>query len=517
MGKVRGRVLVLETGAPVVNVVVAAFDLDAASDSATLNLRAASRLGSAATDGQGGFTIEFPDRDVIDGGEREARPDLLVAVFPPDIAGTSETTEAAPLYRSPRPRPDAGREESFVILLPDRLLRERGVPLFGARSISDPDELRASLATSLRQRARSAGVVREVLRPEAEQRTAVRRKTRQQLLRLMGGQPHRGARPDRFVPAGSDGQDVVAEARQSGVERLASFAPRGMRVRLTKDLIDSLGLEVDAQGNLAHEHTISQAQFEEMLGPYLATPVRVFDPLLACRITHQSESVTDASGSSSSGSPTPVPSAEGNGSSPPPAPLPPEQLHAEILKEVEALLSPADGTADAMRPNADLIAKNLALELASAPADGPALHDFHHLQIAWSNVWTAVVDERLATQMAKLYQTVVELVDWGEAHPDLSEVTELDDFLRMLEESLEVSAGIYGDAGEGTSMVAAEEMVHQGKSLIETGKDLLGLGGKDLGPDLVNQGKEVVGTGVDLVEGGVNVIKSFTPSLPSLW
>jgi hypothetical protein len=511
MGVVRGRILVLESGAPVANVVVAAFDLDAASDSATLRLRAASRLGSAATGAQGEFFIEFPDSAVIDAAEREARPELLVAVFPPDIAGASDTTDITPLYRSPRPRPDAGREESFVILLPERLLREAGVPLFGVRSDGGPEDVRAALATGLEEVTATADVLREVLRPQVAQRTTARRKTRQELLRMMGGLPHRGARPDRFVPAGNDREAAVAEARRSGVERLASFQPSGMRVRLTKDLIDSLGLEVDGQGNLAHDHKISKIHFEEILGHYLAAPVRVFDPLLTCRITHQAGSVTESDSEPVPSDPSPLPAASGDGSSPP-STLPAEQLHAEILREVQAVLASHNGSADAMRPDADVIAKNLAMELASAPADGPALHDFHHLQVAWSNVWTAVVDERLIDQMAKLYQNVVELVDWGEANPDLSEITELDEFLRMLEESLEVSAGIYGEFGAAGGIAEAEEMVHQGKSLIETGKDLLmNPPGSDLGSDVLSKGKEIVNTGTDLVNTGGKILSSFSP------
>ncbi|MCP4421048.1 MAG: hypothetical protein GY805_30930 [Chloroflexi bacterium] len=98
-----------------------------------------------------------------------------------------------------------------------------------------------------------------------------------------------------------------------------------------------------------------------------------------------------------------------------------------------------------VRPNAGMIEKDLAVELTGGPADGPALHDFHNLQIAWDDVWTTIVDGRLAGKMAELYKKVVEVVDWGEANPDPSEIKELEQFLLNLEEAIETATGISED------------------------------------------------------------------------
>jgi len=506
MGRIKGRVLLYETGAPVANVVVAAFDIDSSADAALLAVRSMDRLGSAATDERGEFLIEFTEAEFLDAADRERRPDILLAIYPPDIAGTRQPEEVAPLYRSQHPRSDAGREEGFVILLPAQLLRERGVPVFHTGREPTHESVSASIARTVSNRAATAKIVREALRPEVSRRSMVRKTARQAALRLMGGMPHRGASADRFVPHGADGTTVVTAARRAGVERLASMEPRGMRVRLAKGVGEALGLELDANGNLAHAHKVSSDQFERFFGIYVATGVRLLDPLQACKVSHQLRSLTANNGAVlGTASAEALPPSDGG--SPAAAGTLPDEVHAEILKRVQDVilsLSAEPNAASALRPDSAFIAKDLTIELTSGPADGPALHDFHHLQVAWDNVWTAVVDESLAGKMADLYHQVVEVVDWGDAEPDLSELSELESFTAMLEESLEVAAGLYGAQGAPTSVVDAEDLIHQGKSLIDAGKEIV-FGGK-MGDDITEKGKKIIKTGSDLVTQGADAL-----------
>lgn len=524
MGRITGRVLVYETGAPVPNVVVAAFDADASDDLATLRPRAMDRLGSAATDERGAFVFEFGDAEFRHPPDDEPRPDIVIAVYPPDIAEPRGPEERPPLYWSHRARTEAGRDEGFVILLPARLLRERAIPVFGGADTPQPDDPQGFLAKALADRARHAGIVREALRPEIERRATVRRTARQHVLRMMGGTPHPGGLADRFVPAGSDASTTLTAARRSGLARLASLEPRGMRVALTDDVAGALGVERDASGNLSRAHSITRDQFERFFG-HAAIGVRVLDPLNACKVTRQLDAfhtgvgngqgaATPAAPGSSTATEEPIPATPGS------AAALAGLVHTEILEHLrEAALSlpPGGETGSGMGPDLvaiakDAIAATLTAELSSGPADGPALHDFHHLQVAWDSVWTAVVDEHLAGKMAGLYQTIVETVDWGTSEPDLSEVNELERFLAMLEESLEVSAGLFAaDAGAGTSVIEAEEKIHQGKSLLDVGRDLLSIpkppgGGLD---GLTKKGEQIIEKGGDLIEDGVDAVTSI--------
>jgi hypothetical protein len=145
----------------------------------------------------------------------------------------------------------------------------------------------------------------------------------------------------------------------------------------------------------------------------------------------------------------------------------------------------------------------LDVELSGGPADGPAFHDFHHLQIAWDDVWTASVDEQLAAKMAELFEQTVEIVDWGNIQPDLSEVSELEDFLDMLEEALKAGAGALGVdldelASGAASPKASESFVDQVFGQLDEIKDLgnkLGDMGKGLMEKGINEGAEVAGYG----------------------
>ncbi|MCP4425984.1 MAG: hypothetical protein GY803_15945, partial [Chloroflexi bacterium] len=460
MRKINGRVLLYETGVPISNLIVAAYDIDPSGEPGRVRFRATDRLGSAVTNANGEFSIEFTEEDFYDRSDREGRPDIVIAIFPPEIAGADQPQESEPLYISSQTRIDAGREEGFAVFLPTQLLRERGIPLFPRPDTPETEDVQESLRRTIEERARAVSLVREALRPEMERRLTVRKSAKQQVARLMGGMPRPGTIADRFVPVGADAAPILKSARNAGIERLAAIKPRGMRLRLTPEMVEAFDLEIDDDGNLAGSQAITNAQFEEFFGHHLATPVLVIDPLLACRVEKQVKNFTDEAEPNTEHSP----STAADVSSPPDESDSLSSIvHDEILKQVQdtiLAMTLDNDTGIGVRPNAGMIEKDLAVELTGGPADGPALHDFHNLQIAWDDVWTGVVNGSLVGKMAELYQEIVEVMDWGEAQPDLSEISEIEEFLNMLEEALEVSNTIIGIEPDSSALntVQMEEL-----------------------------------------------------------
>jgi hypothetical protein len=106
--RITGTVAEQETGRPLANLVVRAFDRDLVFDD---------KVGFATTDERGGFEIRYSSEDFSD--LREARPDLYLRVF--DAEGTYlllETTDAI--------RWDASPDESYQLFVPGASLRRAG-------------------------------------------------------------------------------------------------------------------------------------------------------------------------------------------------------------------------------------------------------------------------------------------------------------------------------------------------------------------------------------------------------
>jgi hypothetical protein len=136
MATVSGRVLVRETGRPVPDVIVAAYEVPRHAGRQPMDRR---RVGSVVTGPDGSFSFSVPSAERapgVSGGEDEhfeaervEGADLVLAVHPPSVAGASHSL-GVPLHLLTLPAAERGGNEEFVVFLPQQLLRERGVPPF---------------------------------------------------------------------------------------------------------------------------------------------------------------------------------------------------------------------------------------------------------------------------------------------------------------------------------------------------------------------------------------------------
>ena len=106
--RITGTVAEQETGRPLANVVVRAFDRDLVFDD---------KIGFAVTDGEGRFEIRYASDDFSD--LRESQPDLYLRVY--DANGTALLLETSDAIRW-----NASRDESYRLLVPAAALRRAG-------------------------------------------------------------------------------------------------------------------------------------------------------------------------------------------------------------------------------------------------------------------------------------------------------------------------------------------------------------------------------------------------------
>ncbi len=483
MGAVVGRVVQLETGAPVSNLVVAAFDMDPATDAERSDLRRAHRLGSAVVTADGSFRIEFAEehlRATMAGHAR--RPDITLALYRPHVAGAAGNPEAEPLYVTRAPRQGAAREEAFVVMVP------RGVWGPGpTRTASQrPAEPVEGVVRDMASRAAFDSAMSRVMAPVVARQLAVRAQGAALARDVLGAARRRqGAAAELFVPPGQSTVEATKTARAAGLRRLRDIAPRvkPLVIRTDSRGLKKLGFQQTQSGvwvSPAGGTTLSKVEAQAGPGVFTTDAMRAFNAIDLCQSMHAGEPDAVASNGGSPAAPsddaagTPGPPTAGNldaggtatgtggasdngGSATGGGSAPVEGLQADVLALARAAVYGLDIDSPAqlaLRPNADAVKTGLSVDLPGGPADQASLHDFHTLQVAWRDVWTAIIDAKTQQQLIEVYEALVPVVDWGSIASDTSEITELRDFLAHLKDATEVAAKAAG-AGDPPAELAA--------------------------------------------------------------
>src|SRR6185436_13646017 len=93
-------------------------------------------------------------------------------------------------------------------------------------------------------------------------------------------------------------------------------------------------------------------------------------------------------------------------------PLSSEDIPRHLAHLLETMTSPEEQVLNGLTPratNANVQKQIKELSLEKSPADTPAYHDFHSLQIAFEHVWQEAVDEGILDLSEDIYETIVEL------------------------------------------------------------------------------------------------------------
>lgn len=421
--RVTGLILVKETRAPVANVVVELFDLEGWKDpeqsdatgregeprSARIDprralgedlagLEQAKRLGSCLSDGSGRFLIQPQASDLALGKRSESRPDLLMLILAPDEPGLGLAKRV--LHLSLDVRFNAASAEAQLVLLPSALLQEHGIP-FGDAAPPDKSAARARVDAHVRElehrEAFDAGVAAyhgKAVERDRTARAAYRGTVKRKLVPELPHIPTRG----QFVSDGSDLPDRHAEAVSAGVTALnkalqpASSQGIAVNLYLTDDELHTLvGNSASAIVEVPGDK-VDPFLFRSETGAGLinGNPIAAYCGAEsgdeACARDHLNLGHPHAS----------------RPAAPKPDPDTGAIDEADVLAYLDRLVRDIPSPDAVLRPelgksrDGAAVAESVStFSLQKGPAEVPAFHDFHVVQLAFPHVWQQLFDESI--------------------------------------------------------------------------------------------------------------------------
>lgn len=372
------------------------------------------RIGSVLTDRSGRFELEYDDKAFRVRNAKEKRPDLVIFVLGPEHA-TRRTVASRLLHYNMILRVNAGRVEHYVIGLSPKNLAARGVTWLDGRR--DPVRHLArekeNIDSAKQVKDHTSSLIRGLLAPGAALRTRVRNFRAALGPKLLKAD----AAASRFYV--ERGESVAAKHRDAiiaGVTRLRDFVlPHGIRMYLTPLDLGRAGIDTGGlSGGGAVEVSACDLLARKGLGAELT---RVRGLLDARRAETLAENAT---------TPAPAEEPEVTGPAPDISGEATAFITNRILGQLAELpdLKHAKGrsTIEELEKIKETINR---LELSGGPANVTAFHDFHTLQIAFEDVWTAAFDDRLRDQVSELYRQSVALhEEYGLEVPPLDDIAD---------------------------------------------------------------------------------------------
>lgn len=413
MRRVSGRIVLSGTDLGIPRLLVTVYDANLAISSPSAagmppghetDESRSTRRGSVITDNQGTFVLEY-DRADRQTEENSHRPDRVLVISNPEER--CSPGHEAPARIAACVRRAAGDIESFVITLDKSHLKDAGVhPPGDDKDVEDEIE-RQKIAA--RRQARQ--------RTESQRRFVESLQKRRQLARLaepkfdrflavLSSAPRNGSQSAgrRYVTHGASVYAVSQAAMQSDIRERINRASVAGAVALSEE---------------------EASRFRDETGRFVVPiPASAIEPYLRPKHSGRSPGRVRAVPRSRMCHEGPVDPCEeilqGKAPAEPPpngSRLPPEiLLKADIPLLVENLVQhmrpPESATIFSVhnRAGVEEIQKDInGFTLHSGPADGPSLHDFHHLQIAFEHVWQDLLDEKLIETGKQLYTSLVEL------------------------------------------------------------------------------------------------------------
>lgn len=445
MFEVRGKVLLQSTRLGVSDLLVVLYDVDSVnvlgSPNVTSNpvnltrgvavnagaaagpnvnlggtaLGTSDRLGSVLTDPDGAFQLAFDKADFAD-LQGETRPDLLIAVFAPEAPKSSDTYEPIGLnerllYTNRVPISRAGRNEAFVITLPDERLEAFGVPLphlsatrqvgggSAAQALTQGRAFTSRLAKTLRN-----GVLKDAAK-NAEMEERVQTTFQKFSISKMSEEDR-----ESLTYFGGD-RPLVPQLSELFTRNLRDAVSRGqtvkLRLLLSETELSEFGMSTTAEGVLSGSANTSFSTLQSYLRRRGTDSVET-SVVNRCHAEETAETwLSQLLGDDSTNETRPHPE--------PPRALAPEgNIYVREMVEHVTKLTEAPETElryqAAERASLDTIDKNIsAFEVKGGPADEVAFHDFYDLRMAFEHVWSELFDSEISRAGQTLYRAWVHL------------------------------------------------------------------------------------------------------------
>jgi len=395
------------------------------------------RLGSVSTAADGSFEFQWNDSQWP--GEPGALPRVrgaLVLTVSIDLPNGDTPNHAGRVLAVSSPRAGRSLKDEFVIRIPRARLTAAGVkamrPAAPHNLLSEKD-----VVARQNQRQKSASLLRQLGGPEIRRRADLRAKGRVFATGLLGRRPRLSGVDGRlFVPAGVDTRDAAAQSIRNGLEALAKKPPRGAVLHLERKDNEVLAKELDAAARSGTG--LPADRVSAVLSQSRAGAARGADLIAACRAEHRVQTTLSALATGGeAGADAPAPTASGEqpefGSS----------FQAALNRLVEVLHARMD-RATGSRPDVASIGTELKREFPLGPADTEAYYDFHSLEVAWQDTWTAALDRATTEAVAELYETAVEVVPPELLPVYVEEALDLESLLMRLSGLIGAAKGLPG-------------------------------------------------------------------------
>jgi hypothetical protein len=427
--KISGRVLLRESNVGIPRLLVTAYDANSSTMPSSRTKRPQARadersrwdrLGSVVTGSEGTFDLAYNYDSRSKASNR--RHDLVLVISASEESGAPgqpEPARIATLFRR-----NAGSVESFRIALDEARLAAAGVSI--PRDPSDVEQLIEQGRLAAERQARLDAESRRLFAEKLETRRHFERlaapKFAQFLHALSTVPPEQHNVPmARYVPPGASVLSANRAIIQAGITGRINKSSRTGIAALSDEVAEQFR---DADGNFLTE--IPAGLIEQHLGWKTSFAagmlLRQIPPSLVCRPQPVDPCVEILEGKepqepAEEEPPEPEPPSEPG---PPDIPLLIGKLVGHMTPPESASIFKVQGRAgvEEVQQRVD------GFSLHSGPADAPALHDFHHLQIAFEDVWQELFDDNVVQTGKELYTDLVELgVDPNEYLIDQSELT----------------------------------------------------------------------------------------------
>lgn len=461
MNTISGRVVLKETGAGIPDVLVVIYDIDPgtqpeevirptptralssedASDGDPTNsvLTAAEvisstpaparslppqaagggdRLGSVLTARDGSFELSYEDTEFQIRKPNERRPDLFLQVLAPEEP--DQAAESSVLYVSRRNRQNAGKIEQYLIRIPADRLTLAGIEL---PSLLPPEVEPAQGRVRRLQddRARSAAILDGTL-AVARERVDTHRtrfagfseKLQAALSTALSSVPANVLQPERLVRPGESPFTKNSAVIQQNIRDIVNSDDPSKRA-LARGFISLTQAEVEALRAQVVDGTIPESAVREVAAQNGAQGPTTFlqrtDLLPLCRPpTPGTDECLSALDDSQPGGP--ILARDANDPNTGDQPITPDDIPRFLGRLTEPMTAPEEQLLVGLTPTAtlDRIQRSVQdLLFQPSPADVPAFHDFHQLQIAFQHVWQELIDSGVLDLAHDAYETIVEL------------------------------------------------------------------------------------------------------------
>lgn len=393
------------------------------------------RIGSVLTDRQGRFHFSFDDEAFRIRNE-EKRLDLVLLVLGPDrgVGSTfiGSTVTSRLLHYTLIPRVNSGRVEHYIIAIDLQRLHEKGV--FVPGRLLDPERYLSQERLTIQQasqiEAHTASLIREQLAPRAELRARIRNFRTTIGQKLLESEI---ATLSNYVGQGQPVRTKHLDAIVNGINNIRDSIIQG-GIKFYFDPADLLRYGIDL-GRLDAGETVDVSVCDLLaqkgLGSELVRVRGLLDEKHAQRKSR--ELTTDDTLDDDSEPPSPEPDLSGD-----PSAFITDRILGQLAELPELKPSESKSTIEELQNIKDTINQ---LELSGGPANVTAFHDFHTLQVAFQDVWTAAFDDDLRDQVLNLYRETVAIHDdYGLEIPPMSDISDanaLREYLAILRDEVQ--------------------------------------------------------------------------------